>query len=462
MRPLYRIKQLILIIGDILIFFFGFGLSLTIRYREIPSQLVIERHIGIFIVVFFLWLIINYISGLYNPGRPYTIRFLSRRILETASIALVVSVIFFYLFSQNDITPKTILVLAVLFSYLLLAFWRIVYTFFIGTKRLKTGVIFVGWSRETKELLHILNQNQTEYKVLAIIDPEKKILSKEMHPIDVYHGLHTLRPAITTHKAQLVVIAPHLQKQEAALRELYELLFWPVQLHDLPTFYEMITGRIPPITFSEGWFLEHLRDETHPGYSMAHTFITYGTGLILGIILLVITLPAAIIIKLSSKGPVFIKQKRIGRYGKQFTLYKFRSMYALSSDGTAEIKGVQFAIKNDARVTPVGRFLRKTRLDELPQVLNLLKRELALIGPRPERPQIVEQLTEKMPYYPLRHLIRPGITGWAVLHQNYTDDLETSLQKLQYDLYYIKNRSFMLDLSILLRTINVVIRMKGQ
>ncbi|MFA4831687.1 MAG: sugar transferase, partial [Patescibacteria group bacterium] len=138
------------------------------------------------------------------------------------------------------------------------------------------------------------------------------------------------------------------------------------------------------------------------------------------------------------------------------------SMYALSDDGSAELNGAQFAKKKDARATPIGKLLRRTRLDELPQILNLLKRDITLIGPRPERPEIVSQLTGRMPYYPLRHIVRPGLTGWAVLHQNYTDTLETSLQKLQYDLYYIKNRSSLLDLSILLRTINVIVRMRGQ
>jgi lipopolysaccharide/colanic/teichoic acid biosynthesis glycosyltransferase len=167
-------------------------------------------------------------------------------------------------------------------------------------------------------------------------------------------------------------------------------------------------------------------------------------------------------IKTTSKGPVFFRQKRVGLGGKIFDLYKFRSMYVLSPDGSAETDGAEFAQKEDKRVTPFGKLLRKTRLDELPQVINLLRRDISFIGPRPERPEIVEQLVAKMPYYPLRHVVRPGLTSWAVLHQNYTDNLETSLQKLQYDLYYIKNRSFLLDLSILLRTINIVIRLKGQ
>jgi len=167
-------------------------------------------------------------------------------------------------------------------------------------------------------------------------------------------------------------------------------------------------------------------------------------------------------IKLSSPGPIFIRQRRVGQVGREFTLYKFRSMFALSQDGSAETQGVEFAQKNDKRITWVGKILRRTRLDELPQVWNLIKRDVTLIGPRPERPEIIRELEKRMPYYPLRHLVRPGLTGWALIHQNYTDTYDTSLQKLQYDLYYIKNRSFLLDLSIILRTINVLTRWMGQ
>jgi len=137
-------------------------------------------------------------------------------------------------------------------------------------------------------------------------------------------------------------------------------------------------------------------------------------------------------------------------------------MYVLKEDGSAEIDGAQFTTKDDKRVTATGKFLRKTRLDELPQFINLIKRDITLIGPRPERPEIVEQAVARLPYYSLRHMVRPGLTGWAVIRQNYTDNLEKTLQKLQYDLYYIKHRSVLMDISILLRTVNIVLRMMGQ
>lgn len=143
-------------------------------------------------------------------------------------------------------------------------------------------------------------------------------------------------------------------------------------------------------------------------------------------------------------------------------MYKFRSMKALSADGSAETGGAQFASKKDSRITPVGNILRKTRLDELPQVINLLRRDISFIGPRPERPEIVAQLQREMPYYNLRHLVRPGLAGWAVLHQHYADSIASSLVKLQYDLFYIKNRTALLDITILLKTIDHLLHAKGQ
>jgi lipopolysaccharide/colanic/teichoic acid biosynthesis glycosyltransferase len=239
-------------------------------------------------------------------------------------------------------------------------------------------------------------------------------------------------------------------------------LFTGVEIIDLAAFYEVITGRVPPFIFSEGWFLEHLHLADNPIYDRLRTIMDYGAAVIVGLIGIFLFPFIALAIKLNSPGPIFFHQKRVGKSGVEFTLYKFRSMYALAPDGSAEVNGAQFATKNDSRITAVGRFLRKTRMDELPQIWNILKRDLTLVGPRPERPEITLELEHRIHYYPLRHVVRPGITGWAQIHQNYTDNYESTEEKLQYDFYYIKNKSLLLDIIILLRTVNVVLRFRGQ
>ena len=152
----------------------------------------------------------------------------------------------------------------------------------------------------------------------------------------------------------------------------------------------------------------------------------------------------------------------MGRQGLIFKVYKYRTMKSLSADGSAETGGPQFASDKDSRITSVGKILRLTRLDEIPQFINILKGEMSIIGPRPERPEFVTQLTEKMPYYSLRHLIKPGLTGWAQIHNAYYGTIEENLRKLEYDLFYIKNRGLTLDVSIILRTINTILRLAGR
>jgi len=463
MNLVYRIKQLILIACDLTSYLAGLWIGLLIRYVKLPGWDDIDRHLTIFIIVFILWLTINYINGLYDLVRVHNDLKTYRRLMETTFLSLVIGIIFFYLLPNRALTPKTILLFNVIFGYGISAILRLLYNIIIGQRRLQTKVLFIGHAAEVEELIGIMaNQPEKGYKAVAVIDSNEKIKSHNNNGVDIYHQLKTIRPAITNHKAQLIVVAPHLKQNEEVLRELYELLFWPVQMIDLMSFYELLTGRIPPTTFSESWFLDHLKNTDQPIYDKFRAFVDIISGIIMGAFFIIILPLAALGIKFASPGPIFFKQKRIGKYGQEFILYKFRSMYALSDDGSAELNGAQFAKKKDARATPIGKLLRRTRLDELPQILNLLKRDITLIGPRPERPEIVSQLTGRMPYYPLRHIVRPGLTGWAVLHQNYTDTLETSLQKLQYDLYYIKNRSSLLDLSILLRTINVIVRMRGQ
>lgn len=465
MRTHYRIRQLILVLGDLLSYAAALYLALAVRRFEIPTLDHLHVHQELFGWTMFFWIIVNYINGLYDFSRMGDRRKFFRRFLETAFISLLVGAIFFYIVPSRNISPKTILLLTILFGYALSAVWRLLSIQLIGgLKQLRTNILFIGKTKEVEELTDLLVAfPERGYHVAALVDPHYDSSAPKKHKdIDVYKSLRAIRPAISAHDIGLVVISPEIQENEEAMRELYELLFWPVKIQNLPAFYELITGRIPPSIFSEGWFLEHLRQRENPFYEKGRFLLDYVAAVLIGGVLLIFLPFIALAIKLTSNGSIFFTQTRVGRGGKTFTLYKFRSMYSLSPDGSAETHGYQFAKKNDKRVTSVGKFLRKTRLDELPQALNLFKGDITLIGPRPERPEIVTQLTEHMPYYPLRHVMKPGITGWAVLHQNYTDTIETSLQKLQYDLYYIKNRSFLLDVSILLKTVNVILRGLGQ
>ena len=208
--------------------------------------------------------------------------------------------------------------------------------------------------------------------------------------------------------------------------------------------------------------MANLHEQHKKIYDRFRILTDYVLAVFIGIFFIVTFPLVALAIKLNSRGRIFFVQNRIGRQGLVFKVYKYRTMMSLSADGSAETGGPQFAADKDARITSVGKILRLTRLDEIPQFINILKGQMSVIGPRPERPEFVRQLTEKMPYYPLRHLIKPGLTGWAQINNAYYGTIEENLRKLEYDLFYIKNRSFTLDVAIILRTINTVLRLAGR
>lgn len=460
MKFIYRFKQIILLTGDFIIFFLALVLALTLRNFYIPSFDTITTHILLFVWLFLIWIVINYIIGLYdlnliNNEKKYN------RLMQAYITNLIIGILFFYVIPNKALSPKTLLVITITISYIGIGLWRIFNITFIEDKKRSTNILWIGNSKEMGELINIIEQqpNLGFTNRVIINNIENSDLPKSMIH---YTNVNDILAYIPKHHIQLVITDFHIEQQRHTQDVLYPVLFSSAKIIDLASFYESITGRIPPRVFSEIWFIKNLRNIERPVYDKLRRVSDIIAATILSIVSLPFVLLIIPLIKFSSEGPVIFTQKRMGKNNKVFKIYKFRTMYALSADGSAETDGAQFASKNDLRITNVGKILRKIRLDEIPQIWNLLRGDVTLIGPRPERPEIVEQLTRRLPYYPLRHTIKPGITGWAAIHQHYTDTLETSLQKLQYDLYYIKNRSVLVDLSIVLKTINVVMRGLGQ
>jgi len=228
------------------------------------------------------------------------------------------------------------------------------------------------------------------------------------------------------------------------------------QVYSLISFYESVTGKLPLIHLKKDWILN---DDLFFIHTRWHLFkFKRAMDLCISIFTLPITLPLGLLgmllVLLTSKGPVFFKQIRVGRNNKPFVIYKIRTM-VYNRMGYSE-----FTVKNDQRIFPIGRFLRKTKIDELPQILNVIKGEMSLIGPRPEKIEIVEKLTRENPYYSLRHTILPGITGWAQVNQP-TATPEQNWEKLEYDLYYLKNMSYFLEFRIIWRTIKIIFTMNS-
>ncbi|MFH1534764.1 MAG: sugar transferase, partial [Patescibacteria group bacterium] len=222
-------------------------------------------------------------------------------------------------------------------------------------------------------------------------------------------------------------------------------------------FYESVTGKIPVSLIDKTWFLENLLEINKQTFEKFKRVVDIIFSIILFIPFIIVYPFAALAIKINSKGPVFYKQKRVGKNEKFFEILKFRSMVA-----DAEKNGAEWAKENDKRITIAGNILRKTRIDELPQIWNVLKGDLSFVGPRPERPEFVQELENQIPHYSMRHLVRPGLSGWAQINFPYGASVEDATEKMQYDLYYIKNRSFLLEISIMLKTIMTLLSHSGR
>ncbi|MFA7244566.1 MAG: exopolysaccharide biosynthesis polyprenyl glycosylphosphotransferase [Candidatus Magasanikbacteria bacterium] len=460
MKFLYRLKQILLLFGDILLFILSLFLSLGLRNLELPETSKLQENLSVFFYIFPLWLILNYINGLYDFKKISQKKSI-KTLLQTALTSFLLSIAIFYVFPFPNVAPKTILIFTVIISYTLIFIWRKIYLTIISSTKLKNNLLFLEYNKEVDEMINILNkQKHLGFEIKAVIDETNTL--QDTNNLKIYNSLDDLEKIVAENNIHIIVTDSNFQKDEKYVQELYKLLFKQIKIFNISNFYENITGRIPPSVFNKSWFLQNLSEIDKPIYNKFIRLLDIVTIFIFSIFFVIFLPLIALAIKSTSKGKIFFKQQRLGKNGQVFWIYKFRTMYSLAKDGSAEMNGAEFAQKNDKRVTSIGKFLRKTRLDELPQIINLIKGEITLIGPRPERPEICNNLQAEMPYYNLRHILKPGITGWAQVQQNYTDNLETSIQKFQYDLFYIKNRSIFLDLSILLKTVNVILRAMGQ
>jgi len=406
--------------------------------------------------LFILAVMINFIAGLYDLSRAKNNWDFYQKIIINAAIWVMIGITYFYINPRDSVNPKTILLLTALFGFGLLAVWRYFHNEFLSTVIWQTNVIFAGLTPEALDLIKEINlKPQIGYKTTGLLSTPENV-PEELKHLPYSTNLNDFK------NFQLIVLAPHLKNDSELSKPLYEKLFNQVEIVDLANFYEEILGAIPPFTFSPLWFSANLKEQRKKIYDRFRILLDYLIALFMAVFF-IITFPIiALLIKLTSPGPIFYIQERIGRLGQPFKMYKYRTMKMVSKDGGSEANGPQFTEANDKRITVIGKALRSTRLDEIPQFINILKGEMSIIGPRPERPEFVRQLTEAMPYYPLRHLVKPGITGWAQLQQAYYGNIDENLKKLEYDLYYIKNRDLFLDLAIILRTINVLTRMIGR
>jgi exopolysaccharide biosynthesis polyprenyl glycosylphosphotransferase len=260
-----------------------------------------------------------------------------------------------------------------------------------------------------------------------------------------------LKNNLLKHKISTVVVLNNPKYGPEVAKHLFESIDLKVQYFNLVSFYEKVLGKMPLNSLERSWFLENFNNKNFKWNKIVKKTIDLLFAGLFSLVSLVLLPFIALSIKLESKGPLIYSQERVGLNGKIFTVYKFRSMVK-----NAETNGAQWAKENDARVTRVGKFIRKTRIDEIPQFWNILKGDMSFVGPRPERPEFVSELKEKITFYDERHLVKPGLSGWAQINFPYGASVEDAKEKLSYDLFYIKNQSVALDISTILKTFNTV------
>lgn len=453
------IKKFILFVGDFLILEGSLMLTLLIRYRGGFNYYIWDVHFLPFIFIYLFWLIIFFIHDLYElrtaSNKPYFYQALIRAYLFSAGLTILI----FYFFPQLIIAPKINLFINIIISFGFIYAWRNLYNKIIGSTRFQEKIAIIGVNKESLNLAqHLLEKPQLGYQIVALIDENGPFETNLEARVKIVRGLENLETLVRRENIKTLIISSDIHKSDELQKTLFKILALKINFVDLPLFYETILGRVPLNAINHIWFLENLTSHKKTSYKI----IKRALDLILGIIGFIIAVPLspliALFIKLDTNGPIIFKQMRTGKNDKAFLAIKFRSMYV-----DAEKHGPQWAKKNDPRVTRVGKFLRKTRLDEIPQLLNILRGEMSFVGPRPERPEFIEELEKEIPFYRQRLLIKPGLTGWAQIEgPSYGGSKQESLEKLQYDLYYIKNYSPLLDLSIVLKTINIILKFKGQ
>lgn len=448
------IKSL-LAIGDYLVMMVALTLTLIIRYGVnglIPRY---GQHVIPFGLIFVLWIVVFYVFELYNLNAPFNHRFfLTAMIVNTA-----IGAVGFYLFLDFiDITPRRNLVIVVIVFMALFYGWRAIFNRLIDSTGWHRSVVILGSDEHSLALAKMIcNEKRQGFRVAAILQEEEHELPDWVcnEKIQVFQSVEELRTLINQSQIHTIVVSDNWYY--SIYQELYRLIPYRLYFFRLASFWERFDESIPIYATRETWFLENFNRGPSKGYLALKRFADILFVLAFSPVFLLLGILTAFAVRVSSKGASVFAQVRVGQNEREFTIYKFRSMYT-----DAEKHGAQWAQKDDPRITPVGRFIRATRLDEIPQVFNILLGDMSLIGPRPERPEFVDSLAQEVPHYPLRHLVKPGLTGWAQVKYEYGSSVEDAAIKLTYDLYYVKNVSLVLDIKIILKTILTVFGRRGR
>ncbi|MEX6723466.1 TIGR03013 family XrtA/PEP-CTERM system glycosyltransferase [Parapedomonas caeni] len=393
--------------------------------------------------------------GLYQSKCYRSVRMSALRLTVALVFAFVALTVIFFLYP--DVTTwRSVFVYAALLSFLSILSLRWVFSRLVGWHRFKRRVLVLGAGRRAERLRELAGAANASFAIHAFVrmapaegDIERSVPREDIASLSDYADRHDVDE---------IVVAIQERRGSLPVAELLNARLHGTGVYDFSTFMERETGRVDLDTLNPSWlvFSDGFRASYRGSLILKRVFDITASSLLL-LLTAPILMVTALLIKLTSPGPVFYRQERVGQFGSTFQVLKFRSMRNdAEKDGTP-----QWAQKADPRVTTVGRIIRSTRIDEIPQIFNVFRGDMSFVGPRPERPFFVDELSRSIPFYAERHIVKPGITGWAQLNYPYGASEEDSRHKLEYDLYYIKNYSIFLDLLILIQTVRVVLWQDG-
>jgi exopolysaccharide biosynthesis polyprenyl glycosylphosphotransferase len=457
-------RRLLLIVGDIVATLLSViaGLYLWAQRAQrpfTPDFIVPQLHW--FILLPTLWFILANANDYYNLRVAARVRTSLLRLgLITAELLVVYLAVFF--FAPRGELPRRFIVYYAVISLALTGLWRALRLFLIGWTEFRRRVLIVGGGRAAQVIWQAIKEEATgDYAVLGCVASGYDLSAVSEPSIPVLGSGADLPDLVHQYGISELIMAYVDEIPDDVFTGIMACYEQGTDLIPMTTLYEQITGRIPIEHVGEHlWALVlpvHGRTITFRLYLLVKRLLDSALALV-GLMLFAVMLPfLALAIKLDSPGPVFYHQPRLGQGGRTFRVIKLRSMRKDAEMQT----GPRWAAPRDTRITRVGRFLRKTRLDEVPQLLNVLRGEMSMVGPRPERPTMVDMLAQEIPYYRTRLAVKPGLTGWAQVRYRYGSTVEDALRKLQYDLYYIRHQSLTLDVIILVRTIGTMLMLRG-
>ncbi|MEO7658162.1 MAG: TIGR03013 family XrtA/PEP-CTERM system glycosyltransferase [Pyrinomonadaceae bacterium] len=450
-----------LILADAAIVYGGVILAMYLRLGFSGTQNELSVKNGWFKIAFAtaVCILILYFYDLYDYIVMTNRRELMLRLVQSLGIAWVLLAMFFY-FVPQMLIGRGVSIISVPLVLMLLLTWRIFIHSLTGHPDIGEKILVVGTGQTALDTAEaVWERRDAGYRIVGFLSENGAKPREKLGRSEILGKAYELESVIRNEKIDRVVIAVRERRGAFPTEALLKMsLAGDVSIEECTSFFERITGKVHVDMLRPSWLIFAGRQRDTPLMLVfresIHRFLAL-TGLLFS---LPIATLAAVLIKIESRGPIFYLQERVGKNGRIFNVIKFRSM---KTDAEADGKPI-WAVTNDERTTRVGKIIRKLRIDEIPQFWNILKGEMNFVGPRPERPHFVQQLAKEIPYFDHRHLVAPGLTGWAQIKYPYGASVSDAIQKLQYDLYYIKNQSLTLDMVIVADTVKTVLFGKGR